>query len=111
MPTTPTICCSRARSPRCDFNLADNPSTLRIPTSALIFREDGPQLAILGAGDKVELRSIKLGRNLGTEFEVLAGLAASDMVINSPPDSLSQGEQVRVSKDAPPPPAHEAEVR
>ena len=26
------------------FNLADNPGTLRIPTSALIFREDGAQL-------------------------------------------------------------------
>ena len=93
------------------FNLADNPSMLKIPTSALIFREDGPQLAILGAGNKVELRSIKLGRNLGTEFEVLAGLAASDVVIDSPPDSLSQGETVRVSTDVTPSPAHEAEVR
>src|ERR1700691_3417321 len=63
------------------FNLADNPTTLRIPTSALIFREDGPQLAILGPGDKVELRSIKLGRNLGTEFEVVAGLGPSDTII------------------------------
>ena len=93
------------------FNLADNPSMLQIPTSALMFREDGPQLAILGAGNKVELRSIKLGRNLGTEFEVLAGLAASDVVIDSPPDSLSQGETVRVSTDVTPSPAHEAEVR
>ena len=93
------------------FNLPDTPGTLRIPTSALIFREAGPQLALLGPGDKVELRSIKLGRNLGTEFEVLAGLAASDTVINSPPDSLSPGEQVRVVKDATPAPAHEAEVR
>jgi RND family efflux transporter MFP subunit len=93
------------------FNLADSPGMLRIPTSALIFRENGPQLAILGAGDKVELRSVKLGRNLGTEFEVLSGLSASDTVINSPPDSLSQGEQVRIAKDAVPPPAHEAEVK
>jgi RND family efflux transporter MFP subunit len=93
------------------FNLADTPGTLRIPTSALIFRENGPQLAILTPGDKVELRSIKLGRNLGTEFEVLGGLTASETVINSPPDSLSQGEQVRVAKDAAPQPAHEAEVR
>ena len=93
------------------FNLADAPGTLRIPTSALIFRENGPQLAILAPGDKVELRSIKLGRNLGTEFEVLGGLTASETVINSPPDSLSQGEQVRVAKDAAPQPAHEAEVR
>jgi RND family efflux transporter MFP subunit len=93
------------------FNLPDTPGTLRIPTSALIFRENGPQLALLGPGDKVELRSIKLGRNLGTEFEVLHGLSMSDTIINSPPDSLSQGEQVRVAKDAAPPPAHEAEVR
>jgi RND family efflux transporter MFP subunit len=93
------------------FNLADNPGTLRIPTSALIFRENGPQLALLGPGDKVELRNIKLGRNLGIEFEVLGGLSASDKVINSPPDSLSQGEEVRVAKEATPTPAHEAEVR
>ena len=83
----------------------------RFEDHSLIFREEGPQLALLKSGDKVELRSIKLGRNLGTEFEVLAGLSASDTVINSPPDSLSQGEQVRVAKDAAPQPAHEAEVR
>jgi RND family efflux transporter MFP subunit len=93
------------------FNLADTPTTLRIPTSALIFRENGPELALLTPGDKVELRPIKLGRNLGTEFEVLSGLSATDTVINSPPDSLSAGEQVRVAKEATPQPAHEAEVR
>jgi RND family efflux transporter MFP subunit len=93
------------------FNLADSPGTLRIPTSALIFREDGAQLAILGPGNKVEMRAVKLGRNLGTEFEVLNGLAAADTVINSPPDSLSEGEVVKVAKDQPAPPAHEAEAR
>jgi RND family efflux transporter MFP subunit len=93
------------------FNLADNPGALRVPTSALIFREDGAQLAILGPDNKVELRSVKLGRNLGTEFEILKGLAATDIVINSPPDSLSQGEVVKVAKDSRSPPAHEAEAR
>jgi RND family efflux transporter MFP subunit len=84
------------------FNLANNPSTIRIPTSALIFRENGVQVAVLGAGNKIELRTVKLGRNLGTEFEVLKGLAVSDTVINSPPDSLSSGEVVKVTKDAQP---------
>jgi len=84
------------------FNLANNPSTIRIPTSALIFRENGVQVAVLDAGNKVELRSVKLGRNLGTEFEVLKGLAVSDTLINSPPDSLSSGEVVKVTKDAQP---------
>ncbi|MDR3488311.1 MAG: efflux RND transporter periplasmic adaptor subunit [Bradyrhizobium sp.] len=89
------------------FNLANNPSTIRIPTSALIFRENGVQVALLGAGNKVELRSVMLGRNLGTEFEVLKGVTVSDTLINSPPDSLSSGEAVKVAKDAQPSQDHE----
>src|SRR5487761_2591309 len=85
------------------FNMADSPGALRIPTSALIFREDGAQVAVLGPGNKLELRSVKLGRNLGTEFEVLKGLNASDTIVNSPSDSLSSGEVVKVVKDAKPP--------
>jgi RND family efflux transporter MFP subunit len=84
------------------FNLVDNPNTMRIPTSALIFREDGVQVAVLSPDNKVELRSVTLGRNLGTEFEVLKGLSSSDTIINSPPDSLSSDEVVRVTNDAQP---------
>jgi RND family efflux transporter MFP subunit len=93
------------------FNLANNPGTIRIPTSALIFRENGVQVAVLGAGDKIELRPVKLGRNLGTEFEVLKGLTVSDTVINSPPDSLSSGEVVKVAKDAQPSEVPEPEAK
>lgn len=92
------------------FNLADSPGTLRIPTSALIFRENGAQVALVGPGDKIELKPVKLGRNLGTEFEVLSGLSLNDTVVNSPPDSLSEGEQVRVVRDNPSP-AHEAAAK
>jgi RND family efflux transporter MFP subunit len=93
------------------FKLANDPSIIRIPTSALVFRENGVQVAVLGAGNKVELRTVKLGRNLGTEFEVLKGLSVTDTVINSPPDSLSSGEVVKVAKDTQPsevPPEPEA---
>ena len=82
------------------FHLASNPNMVRIPTSALVFREQGMQVAILGKGDRVELRPVKLGRNLGTDVEVLSGLTPLDRVIESPPDSLSTGDLVRVI-DAP----------
>jgi RND family efflux transporter MFP subunit len=87
------------------FNLAGDPASgiVRIPTSALIFREDGLQVAVLGPGDKVELKGITLGRNLGTDVEVVKGLSASDRVVNSPPDSLSAGDVVRVTDQAPAP--------
>jgi RND family efflux transporter MFP subunit len=78
-----------------NFELPSNPDVVRIPTSALMFREDGLEVATIGANDKVELRHVTLGRNLGTEVEVLKGLTVSDRLINSPPDSLADGDRVR----------------
>ena len=80
-----------------DFDLPGNPNVVHIPTSALVFRENGMEVATLGPEDKVELKPVVLGRNLGTEIEVVSGLSLSDRVINSPPDSLSAGDKVRVA--------------
>ena len=80
-----------------NFELPSNPDVVRIPTSALIFREHGAEVATVGPGDKIELKPVTLGRNLGTEIEVLAGLATTDRVVNSPPDSLAAGDLVHVA--------------
>ena len=90
------------------FQLPTDPNVVRIPTSALLFREQGLQVAMLGPGDKVELKPVKLGRNLGTDVEVVSGLTASDRVVNSPPDSLAAGDVVRVAEQSPPPEASAA---
>jgi hypothetical protein len=44
---------------------------------------------------------VTLGRNLGTEVEILSGLSPSDRVINSPPDSLGAGDKVRIAGQQP----------
>lgn len=82
---------------RVEFELPSNPDVVRIPTSALIFREQGLEVAIVGPGDKIELKPVTLGRNLGTEVEVINGLTVADRVVNSPPDSLTAGDRVRVA--------------
>jgi RND family efflux transporter MFP subunit len=79
------------------FALPGNPDVVRVPTSALMFRERGLEVAVIGTGDKIELRPVTLGRNLGTEVEVLKGLTVSDRVVNSPPDSLAAGDLVRIA--------------
>jgi RND family efflux transporter MFP subunit len=79
------------------FNLPPDPHVLTIPTTALVFRRSGLQVAVVGPGGHVELRSITLGRNLGDTVEVFTGLSASDRVINSPPDSVAEGELVSVT--------------
>jgi len=84
------------------FRLPSNPDVLRIPTSALVFRKQGLQVARLGPGDKIELKSVTLGRNLGTDVEVVSGLSASDRIVDSPPDSLASGDLVHVASDQTP---------
>jgi RND family efflux transporter MFP subunit len=79
------------------FELPSNPDIVHVPTSALIFRERGTEIAVVEPDDKVKLKPVTLGRNLGTEVEILSGLSPSDRVINSPPDSLGAGDKVRIA--------------
>jgi multidrug efflux pump subunit AcrB len=71
-------------------------------TSALLFRESGTEVAMLGPGDKVDIKPVTLGRNLGTLVEVVEGLKTTDRIINSPSDSLATGDPVRVATDSGP---------
>jgi RND family efflux transporter MFP subunit len=84
------------------FKLPPDAGVYRVPTSALIFREHGPELAIVGSDGRVALKPIVVGRDLGTEIEVRSGLAPTDRVVDSPSDSLSNGDIVRVAAVAAP---------
>ncbi|WP_109481033.1 efflux RND transporter periplasmic adaptor subunit [Paraburkholderia sp. C35] len=70
---------------------------LEAPVSALLFRPDGVTVAVIGKDDKVQLKTVTIGRDFGTYVEVATGLDATDRVINNPGDAISDGETVRVS--------------
>jgi RND family efflux transporter MFP subunit len=67
-----------------------------VPVSALIFRSAGLQVGVVDANNKANLVAVTLGRDLGTDVEVITGLNADDRVIINPPDSLIQGEMVQI---------------
>jgi RND family efflux transporter MFP subunit len=71
--------------------------TLRLPSSALMFRQKGMAVGIVDAHDRAHLRYVTVGHDLGTSVEIAAGLAPGERVINNPPDSLEDGELVRVA--------------
>jgi RND family efflux transporter MFP subunit len=79
------------------LNLPSDPNTVLIPSSAILFRQHGLEAAVVGDGDKVTLKKISLGRNLGVQVEVAGGLTPSDRVVDSPPDSLGSGDVVRIA--------------
>jgi RND family efflux transporter MFP subunit len=80
------------------FNEAAAANVLTLSDNALIFRSQGMQVAVVVAGNKVNLRSVKLGRDFGDTVEVLDGLKADDRVIINPPDSISDGMAVQVEQ-------------
>ena len=68
--------------------------TFILPVSALIFRAQGLQVATVDSNNKTKLVAITLGRDFGSQVEVLSGLNGDDKVIVNPSDSVIDGEQV-----------------
>ena len=79
------------------LNLPSDPNIMLIPASAILFRQNGLEVAAVGDDDKATLKKISLGRNLGVQVEVNGGLMPSDRVVDSPPDSLGSGDVVRIA--------------
>jgi multidrug efflux pump subunit AcrA (membrane-fusion protein) len=82
---------------------SDPGGAVRVPATALITQTDGAKLAVVGAGGRVRLQPVKLGRDLGDKVEVISGVQAADRVIDSPPETLRDGDLVTLAKAAPPP--------
>ena len=76
---------------------------LSLPVNALLFRPEGVVAAVIGVNDRIELRRLTIGRDRGADVEVIQGLTAEDSVVLNPPDSLEEGEQVRVKPVTPKP--------
>lgn len=82
------------------FIEANLDAPLTLPANTLLFRSEGPQVGVVDAQGKVELRSVTLGRDFGPTIEILGGVGPGDRVILNPSDSLVSGPAVRVANEA-----------
>jgi RND family efflux transporter MFP subunit len=82
------------------FKLPSSAQTMRLPANTLLFRAAGLQVATVDSDSKIKLRNITQGRDFGKTIEVLDGIDANDAVVVNPPDSITDGQPVRI---APPP--------
>ncbi|HEX3879607.1 MAG TPA: efflux RND transporter periplasmic adaptor subunit [Bryobacteraceae bacterium] len=81
------------------LKLHSKSTSVMIPVNALIFRSEGMQAAVV-RDNKTELRPIAIGKDYGTEVEVVSGLSPNDEVIENPSDSLVSGAEVRIASKA-----------
>jgi RND family efflux transporter MFP subunit len=78
------------------FKLPAPASMLVLPVNALMFRSEGLRVAVVRGDNRVAMVAVTLGRDFGTEAEILSGLTGDERVVNSPPDSLTDGQPVRI---------------
>jgi hypothetical protein len=69
-----------------------------VPASALIFRRQGLQVAVLRPDHRVHLQSVTMGRDFGGQVELSGGVSMSDRIVDNPPDSLEDGDTVRIAR-------------
>jgi membrane fusion protein, multidrug efflux system len=80
------------------LSMPGNPGALSVPASTLIFRAHGTQVAVVDKNHHVQLRDVTIGTDYGTRVEIASGLHAGERVIDNPPDSLSNGDVVRLAE-------------
>jgi RND family efflux transporter MFP subunit len=81
------------------FPLPAGANGIRVPATALMFRDEGMQVATVGADNRVKLKTIVIARDLGAAVDVGGGISPSDRIIDNPTDALQDGDQVRVAKN------------
>ena len=83
------------------FEIPADANVVTIPSTALVTGNRGTQVATLDSSDKVVLKQVQLGRDLGDSVEVVSGLSPSDRIINNPPETVAAGDTVRVAAATP----------
>jgi hypothetical protein len=70
-----------------------------IPASTLQMRVDGPHVAVVDRANRVEIRTIKLGRDLGQRIAVTAGITGDERLIVNPGSDITNGANVKIREN------------
>jgi RND family efflux transporter MFP subunit len=76
-------------------------SSYTVPVNTLLFRSEGLRVATVNNNQMVLLKPITIGHDFGREVEVVAGLEGNENVIVNPPDSIVDGQKVRIASSNP----------
>ena len=72
-------------------------NAVRLPATALLFRDSGMMVATVDDTGHVRLKPIHIGADLGNVVDADGGVLVTDRVIDNPPDSIHDGDPVRIT--------------
>ena len=84
------------------FLLPDDNAPIVVPADAFVFRAQGPQVVTVTNDNRIHWQKISVGRDFGTQLEVLNGLKENTEVVMNPTDDLREGIEVQVKGDEKP---------
>lgn len=77
------------------FKLPQGHARLSVPANTILFRSEGLRVGVVHDG-KAHLQPITISKDNGSTLEIATGVSASDNIILDPPDSLSEGQSIRI---------------
>jgi RND family efflux transporter MFP subunit len=78
------------------FTLGEPRTSLIVPTSSLVIDHSGMHVVTVGEDKVVHFVPVTIGRDMGTQVEILRGIQGSDTLVASPSDLLHDGQSVEV---------------
>ncbi len=78
------------------FDLQRVEPPILIPAGTLVTGTEGARVATVKAG-RIRFQKVTLGRDLGSEVEVLAGLTGQEQLVTNPSDAVGEGTPVQVA--------------
>ncbi len=85
---------------RVHFQIPPDPNTYTVPASAMLYRDTEPRIATVGPDNRIVLKDVRIMRDLGTAVEIAGGVDQDERIVINPPDSIGNGEEVRVMEAA-----------
>jgi multidrug efflux pump subunit AcrA (membrane-fusion protein) len=80
------------------FPLPAGANGIRVPATALMFRDEGMQVATVNANNRVKLKTVVITRDMGAAVDVGSGISPADRIIDNPSDALQDGDLVKIAQ-------------
>jgi RND family efflux transporter MFP subunit len=73
---------------------------IEVPAAALLFRANGPQVAEVDAGGRINFKAVTIGRDSGSMVELATGVQAGDELALNISSQIAAGQTVAVNEIA-----------
>ncbi len=74
----------------------DAPRALCLVPRAAVSKDGDRSVVFAVNGERIERRAVSVGREIGGDFEILAGLSAGAIVVIEGPDDLEDGQKIKI---------------